>query len=837
MFRFFLLVTFAASIYQDQIGTYDWHKLHIGKVIDIHATTGGKSIAISNRGILAMIKPSGELEWRRILSSIDAYPLFTMSASGIFTYSSGTLTMWTIQEGQILWSRPMPEVLQLVLTTQGISEVLAVLTENTIEIISLQEGELMKKIDLGKPERIVFKNKDSIFVMDKEKNVWKINSKNWITEKIEFGGFGEVICAKDSCVAINGKRAKVINDGEVKEINWDVGRVQSVLDKFYVCENENLVEIAGDEGKSIKQIGKHMPSENSQMWLVESSSDLTIYSLEGSSITLPSSSIPVLKFWGYINSKGEFFGYILYEDYSILCFRNTSIRWIREEGLGHTSSLYFLELPSKEMHAHNQYFAYIKDHNTWSDVLTNFLLRIESQINHRSIELEALEKDSFAFKKLIIAVSKSEYIFAIQSLNSQIFWRLKVKNLIKVVQLSHEEAILIENDGKKTKLTYLDIIEGKKIKEQSYDIETVDVLQIGNEEDSAVYLVDKDFKLLPVVKHSGPELFFYVIDSKNGLIEGLKHNNGINSKVWAMKLGSGEKILTYITNKAGKIHQPAIATGTSRLIYKYADENLFAVASQKGQELFVYVINAISGHIIYRLHQDQVSGSIHLAFHEQKLYIHYWNIKYERYEIISAEFFKSNVDDSASDVLQGYYSGGFSTDYSSKFTPEVTVFTQTYVFPYGVKDMKFTTTLQGITKPSLVMILESNQIYLLDSAFLSPRRKLEDNHDEGLFDDPTLPIYKPNIPWSSVNIANYFIELEGITKLATTETWLESTSVVIAYDLDMFLIRVMPEKSFDVLSEDFSKSAIVLTIGGLALLNILVQRWFSSKCAKENFNT
>jgi Protein of unknown function (DUF1620). len=151
--------------------------------------------------------------------------------------------------------------------------------------------------------------------------------------------------------------------------------------------------------------------------------------------------------------------------------------------------------------------------------------------------------------------------------------------------------------------------------------------------------------------------------------------------------------------------------------------------------------------------------------------------------------------------------------------------------------MKITTTHQGITKPFLVMILENNQVYLLDTSLLSPRRKLEDSHDEGLFDDPSLPVYKPSLGFSSFNVASYNLELEGLKKVELTDTWLESTSIVVAFGLDLFLVRVMPEKSFDLLGEDFSKAAIVLTIVGLVVLNIIVQKWFASKNAKEKFNT
>ena len=386
-------------------------------------------------------------------------------------------------------------------------------------------------------------------------------------------------------------------------------------------------------------------------------------------------------------------------------------------------------------------------------------------------------------------------------------------------------------------MNYLDIISGHIIVTKVFEFETAEVLKTGDEENTSIYLIDKAFKVHEIHNHYHNNLYFYIVNTATNSIEGYHYKNSTTKKIWASQISKSESITSYITNHSGKIHQPAIATGTSRLIYKYADENLFAISTQKGTDLYIYIINSISGHIIYRIHQEGVLGIIHMAFHEHKLFVHYWNSKFERFEILSVELFKSNVDDSAGDVLKNYYSGKFYTEYSSQFTPELTIFSQTFEFPYGVKDMKMTTTLQGITKPSLVLILDSNQIYLLDTQFLSPRRKLEDNHEEGVFDDPSLPPYKPNLPWSGISLASYYLELEGLEKITTADTWLESTSIVLAFGLDIFSARVMPEKSFDILGEDFSKSAIVLTIGGLIILNIIVQRWFAIKNAKEKFNT
>jgi hypothetical protein len=50
---------------------------------------------------------------------------------------------------------------------------------------------------------------------------------------------------------------------------------------------------------------------------------------------------------------------------------------------------------------------------------------------------------------------------------------------------------------------------------------------------------------------------------------------------------------------------------------------------------------------------------------------------------------------------------------------------------------------------------------------------------------------------------------------------LESTSLIYAYGLDAYYTRDSPSRQFDVLSEDFSKSQLLLTIVAL-VVGILV---------------
>lgn len=835
MLRYLVLITSVLSMYQDQIGIYDWHLQNLGQPQDIYPVSSGRTLIISTRSVMSLLSPTGEILWRRILSSIDSKSLSTLTSAGIFTHSSSILTMWTLQEGQILWSTPCPDSIQIQSIDHGSLNLISVLTTDSIIFFTILEGNLSKKIILENPIKILGNENDSVFVAC-EKSIKKITLRTWNVQDIEFVS-KDLYWIKDSWASVNEKTVFVFRSGTVKKFDWNFGSVRKSSEKFLITDKK-IVEIQENGPIEVGTVQEGVYCDNLFAWVNYNANGISINKpgSEVISLEIKWKNIEVQKFLGFSNNKGELLGFIQFRDYSVLSFKDNKIRWVREEGLGHLQSLYFMELPTKEMHSHNMYFSNLQMHNNWEDTFNNLLLRIESQLTQPSLKVEPLERDNFSLKKLILAVSQSGYIFAIQSQDSKIYWKKFIPSIISIIQTGAEEAKVISNDGDNTIINTISIITGQTIKSESLGISTKNLLVSGENENLSIQLLATDFTLHPVFGPSPNKVFFFQVDTEKNYIEGFEFSGAQAKLSWSMSLPKNEQISTLVTNKAGKIHQPAIATGSSRLIYKYLDSNLFAIASQKSSDLYVYIINSISGHIVYRIHQESVKGKVHLAFHEHKLYAHYFSQKFDRFEILSIEIFKSEIEFSAGELLKKYYSHGFATEISSKWTPELNIFTQTYIFPYPVKEMKVTLTAQGITKPVLVLILENGNVYSLDCTHLSPRRKYEDKTEDGLYDEVGLPVYKPNLPFSYLHQINYNLTLEGLNQIELTQAALESTCISAFYGLDLFIYRIMPEKSFDALTDDFNKGAIILSISALVLLNIIAHKWFSFKTAQEKFN-
>ena len=71
--------------------------------------------------------------------------------------------------------------------------------------------------------------------------------------------------------------------------------------------------------------------------------------------------------------------------------------------------------------------------------------------------------------------------------------------------------------------------------------------------------------------------------------------------------------------------------------------------------------------------------------------------------------------------------------------------------------------------------------------------------------------------------------------MVTAPALLESTSLVFAFGLDMFVSRVAPSGTFDVLSESFNKAQLVLTISGLAVAIMFTRPMVQRKRLREKW--
>lgn len=124
----------------------------------------------------------------------------------------------------------------------------------------------------------------------------------------------------------------------------------------------------------------------------------------------------------------------------------------------------------------------------------------------------------------------------------------------------------------------------------------------------------------------------------------------------------------------------------------------------------------------------------------------------------------------------------------------------------------------GITKKNLVtkyvslVGLPTHQIMAVNKRLFDPRRPREKSSKED--QEEMLFPYGP-IPDDKRLFLTYYQDVAGIKSIISSPSLLESTALVFAYGLDTFFTRSSPSRQFDVLSEDFSKVQLLLTMAGL----------------------
>ncbi|KAJ3107135.1 hypothetical protein HDU97_004828 [Phlyctochytrium planicorne] len=380
-----------------------------------------------------------------------------------------------------------------------------------------------------------------------------------------------------------------------------------------------------------------------------------------------------------------------------------------------------------------------------------------------------------------------------------------------------------------------------------------------------------------------PKFYFYLSegigsDSIQGyIVSELKEGVYVSKPVWEVKFGSNEKLAAIgVKNAQEKIASMGRVLGNRQVLYKYLNPNVLAVATlretSKTTNLYFYLIDTVTGSIFHRSsfpgagHVSKDVQSVYLAQTEHSFILSFYNHGPDAAELIVEpeeeipeveEAVSADAGDgkekkkkkkkrkaakkvamTAPDV-KGHEMVVFeifesikpntrmtSSEYSSFSGQRPQVQSQSYVFPIPITALSFTDTKAGITSRELIVGLANNQVYGVSKRLLDSRRPMgaptADDREEML-----VP-YRPILDYNPKEVISYHLEVAGVSKIVSSPSEIESTSLVAAYGLDVFLSRRSPSKVFDVLSEDFNYASLILTVIAL-LIGIQVAKYFAAR--------
>ncbi|XP_043657276.1 ER membrane protein complex subunit 1 isoform X2 [Drosophila teissieri] len=552
---------------------------------------------------------------------------------------------------------------------------------------------------------------------------------------------------------------------------------------------------------------------------------------------------------------------------SIVAVQQGRVRWSREEALANVIDSQFVDLPLADTEGTLENEMKGKA----GDIASAFLRRITTQaVQIRSLFLHViglgppptdtqragLVRDSFGLHKMLVLLTRSGKIFGIDNVSGKHHWQLYLSNVVGFAN-DEQMRLIVQRSAKHFPLQPLCTILGKNavngkgvlyrfnpitgqvaeggLVQLDYNIKQLSLLE-ETEKDfvKGILLLDASNKVHVYPKHATPladGMYLYTADVKSAEVAGyfIKYAGGqlSSTHIWNARLG-GHNSEQQIIGVAGKnpiehVHSQGRVLGDRSVLYKYINPNLVAFVTQAPDSthksvLNLYLVDVVSGSVVFTMTHRKVRAPLSIVHSENWLAYSYFNEKLRRTEITTIELYegKTQANSSVWSSLQA--------------PPMPLVERQSYILPTIVEALRETITERGITNKHVLIGTASGSIVEMPWHLLDPRRPIASTtqgREEG-----AIP-YIPELPLPTESHINYNQTVARLRNIYTAPSGLESTCLVVATGLDLFVTRVAPSKTFDLLKEDFDYILISIVLVALTSGSLIVKHLASRKLLKQ----
>ncbi|VDM45836.1 unnamed protein product, partial [Toxocara canis] len=457
-----------------------------------------------------------------------------------------------------------------------------------------------------------------------------------------------------------------------------------------------------------------------------------------------------------------------------------------------------------------------------------------------------LERDYFNLRKIIVVSTLKSTVFGLDSSDGSIVWRLYLGRDTMPLKESlgslsvplfiqrttahyHYSALAaVASANKYTRnglLITFDPISGKMVErvDLPYRIKKVEMLPLLDIHSvHPLLIIDQSDKLSTYPKLSSEisyttPIHLFAFDAK-GRLDGFRFEPSKMrlQRVWGadLRLSSQQKIIAVASKPAyQRVHSPGKVLGDRSVLYKYSNPNLVAIAvlDSTHSVLHIELIDAVTGYVVYKGKQPKVSGPVHLVQCENWLTYSYWNEKNRRMEIAVIELYEGSEQ---TDELR-------FNSLTPTLPPVIRTISQAYIFPQGISALGVTETEQGLSTRSLLIAMPFGGVYGISKRIIDARRPLEMTPE--LAEEMLIP-YRPELPIAPEDFVNYNQTVYNIRAIKASPSGLESTSLMLAYGLDLFFARLTPSGTFDILKDDFDHLLISLVLVGLVVASLICKK-------------
>ncbi|MCJ1307577.1 hypothetical protein MMC25_001224 [Agyrium rufum] len=544
-----------------------------------------------------------------------------------------------------------------------------------------------------------------------------------------------------------------------------------------------------------------------------------------------------------------------------IMIRNGDADWIRHEGLSGIIAAAYVEAQAEEGLAHDleiesqenpvsAYLHRLTRHIKQLQTVPSAIIKLSTKLltsvigDRLGLDADATELTTFGFRKLVIVATKQGRVAAIDTASEgKVVWSTQVATMtggeswkIYNINVGTKTIGISAGDGAYMQLS---IATGEIIKQQPGGVvpEVDHFLSVPEDlENSPLILVGRDGSVQEAPSKQPFSADIIVTKRPDNSVAGWGLAYRKRSLTWVFRPATGEVISSVTTRPE---HDPVAsigkALGDRRVLYKYLNPNLAVIIAKNSEAntASVYLIDSISGQLLFTTKHTGVDPTkpIPVTFAQNWFAYSLFSdpsIPYptnpnvpqlpqpKSYQMAISELYESIHPNDRGPL-------GSAQNFSSlRFNPEHPssphVISASYIVPGPITHLTTTTTLQGITPPSILAALPSlNALIAIPLAYLSARRPLNrdptpQEAEEGLMR------YHPTLDFSPKWQLNHKREMLGIEGIVTDSTNMESTSLVFAWgETDLFGTRVAGIGEFDILGARFGKLSLMLTVVALAL--------------------
>jgi ER membrane protein complex subunit 1 len=543
--------------------------------------------------------------------------------------------------------------------------------------------------------------------------------------------------------------------------------------------------------------------------------------------------------------------------------RNGVPAWRREEGLTGAIAATWAEIPEAEdlaktleaeahssplaayTHRVNRHVNDLQHLPGWLQSLPKRFLSSILPSDSTKAQDGPLVRDSFGFRKLVIVATERARVYALDVGNQgRVVWSKNAYNGFPARKKWDVKGIFVNNT---MGVVTIGSADGGAVafKTATGDTTMTELPHLNTLIQSIVKVESPFGQQLVSIGAGGIPLHYtkemalkdgIVVRGASGEVKGLtfssKADKIIHHEAWTFRPGVGQRILSVTARPA---HDPVASIGRvlsdRTVLYKYLNPNtiLVTTVSDSASTASFYLLDSVSGEVVYSSTHDSIDTNqpiTSLLTENWFVYSLWGDLPTDHtslpaakgYQLVVSEFFESSISNDRGPLgASANFSSLKPSDTPSDDPALPHVITQAFIIPEAISGMTVTQTRQGITTRQLLGTLaSSNAIVAIPRNLLDPRRPVGRDPTPGEIEEGLIK-YNPVLEFDPKMIVTHKREVMGVKDVITSPAFLESTSLVFAYGIDVFGTRLTPSMAFDILGKDFNRLALVVTVTALTI--------------------